>query len=259
MNPGSIMNVSSQLKLIDKKVLITGAGQGLGRAFARAFAEAGADVAIVDIDGNKAKEVSEEIINLGRRSLAVKADVSVYSDIYGMVEEVMSNWGRLDIAINNAGTAQFKVALEINEEDWDKIIDLNLRGAFFCCQAEAKAMLPNKYGKIINIASICGHIVWPPAQAQASYNTSKAGLIHLTKNLAAEWIKYGIRVNSISPGVTLTPGLTQKVISVFVNKAPIGKTADIKDIQGAVLFLASEESDFIIGNDIVIDGGYTLL
>jgi sorbose reductase len=120
-------------------------------------------------------------------------------------------------------------------------------------------MLPNKYGKIINIASICGHIVWPINQPQASYNTSKAGLIHLTKCLAAEWIKYGIRVNSISPGVTTTPGLEEKVISTFIGQAPIGKTAEPRDIQGAVLFLASEVSDFVVGHDIVIDGGYTIM
>jgi NAD(P)-dependent dehydrogenase (short-subunit alcohol dehydrogenase family) len=174
-----------------------------------------------------------------------------------MVDSVLSEWGRIDIAVNNAGTAQFKDAIDITEEDWDNIIDLNLRGTFFCCQAEARAMIHNNYGKIINITSICGHIIWP--QFQSSYNASKAALIHLTKSLAVEWIKYGIRVNSISPGVTITPGLTPKVISIFTSKAPIGKTLNTSDLEEAVLFLASPGSDCIIGQDIVIDGGYTLV
>ena len=119
------------------------------------------------------------------------------------------------------------------------------------------SIVPTRDGKIINIASICGHTVWP--QFQAVYNITKAGIIHLTRSLAAEWAKYGIKVNSISPGVTVTPGLTKKVISIFINRAPIGKTAEVKDLQGTIVFLASEASDFIIGQDIVVDGGYTIM
>jgi len=118
-------------------------------------------------------------------------------------------------------------------------------------------MMPNGYGKIINIASICGRIVWP--QFQAVYNITKAGIIHLTRSLAAEWVKYGIKVNSISPGVTVTPGLTEKVVSIFIDRAPIGKTAEVKDLQGTIVFLASEVSDFITGQDIIVDGGYTIM
>jgi len=249
--------VSSKAILNGKKAIITGAGQGLGRAFSLALAKAGADIAVIDINLDSAKKTAEEIKQLGRNALTLKADVSKYSDIFKMIDKILSEWGRIDIAVNNAGTAQFKNAIDITEEDWDNVFNLNLRGTFFCCQAEAKAMIPNNYGKIINIASICGHIIWP--QFQSSYNASKAALIHLTKSLAVEWIKYGIRVNSISPGVTLTPGLTPKVISIFTDKAPIGKTLSTSDIQEAVLFLASSGSDYIIGQDIVIDGGYTLL
>jgi len=229
----------------------------LGRAFALALAKEGADIAVIDINLENAKKVAREIKQLGRESLALRADVSKYSDIYKMVDKILYEWGRIDIAVNNAGTAQFKDAVDITEKDWDNVVDLNLRGTFFCCQAEARAMIPNNYGKILNIASICGHIIWP--QFQSSYNASKAALIHLTRSLAVEWIKYGIRVNSISPGVTLTPGLTPKVISIFTAKAPIGKTLSTSDIEEAVLFLSSPRSDYIVGQDIVIDGGYTLV
>ena len=248
---------SSKETLSGKKAIITGSGQGLGRTFSLALAKAGADIAVIDINLDNAKKTAEEISQLGRDCLVLEADVSKYNDIITMVDKILSEWGRIDIAVNNAGTAQFKDAIDITEKDWDSVLDLNLKGTFFCCQAEAKAMIPNNYGKIINIASICGHIIWP--QFQSSYNASKAALIHLTRSLAVEWIKYGIRVNSISPGVTLTPGLTPKVISIFTAKAPIAKTLSASDIEEAVLFLASSGSDYIVGQDIVIDGGYTLL
>lgn len=247
----------STANLNGKKAIVTGSGQGLGRAFALALARAGADIAVIDINLENAKNVSKEIRETGRDSLALKADVSKYQDIYRMIDSILSRWGGIDIAVNNAGNAQFKDAIDITEKDWDSIVNLNLRGTFFCCQAEARVMKPKNYGKIINIASICGRTIWP--QFQSSYNASKAAVIHLTRSLAVEWIKYGIRVNSISPGVTITPGLTPKVISIFTARAPIGKTLSTSDLEEAVLFLASPGSDFIIGQDIVIDGGYTLV
>ncbi len=237
---------------------MTGAGQGLGRGFAITLAQAGADVVVVDIDIGRAKNTAREIDKLERRSLVIQADTSDCDDIQEMVNEVMEKWGKLTIAINNVGISlKIKDALDVTEQEWDKIMDTNLKGTFFCCLAEAKAMLKEKYGKIVNIASICGHTVWP--EYQAVYSVSKAGIIHLTRCLAVEWIKHGIRVNSISPGVTRTPDLFPDVIPVFLRKAPIARIAEIDDIQTAVLYLASEASDFVIGQDIVLDGGYTLL
>lgn len=160
--------------------------------------------------------------------------------------------------MNNVGIAPpIGASLDIEEEAWDKILDTNLKGTFFCAQAEARAMIPQGYGKIINIASICGKIVWP--DPQALYSISKAGVIHLTKCLAAEWIRHGIRVNSISPGVTKTPDLFPEVIPVFLKTAPIDQPAEVRDLQGALLFLASEASDFMVGHDMVLDGGYTAM
>lgn len=252
------MKTIKNLSLNGKTAIVTGAGQGLGKGFAITLAQAGADVAVVDIDYAKAKKASNEIEKMGRRSIAIEADISICEEASRMVEEVMKQWGKLTIAVNNVGISlKIKDAIEVTEQEWDRIIDTNLKGTFFCCQAEAKAMIREEYGKIINIASICGYIVWP--EYQAVYSTSKAGIIHLTRCLAVEWIKHGIRVNSISPGVTRTPDLFPEVIDVFLKKAPVEHIAEVRDIQGALLFLASEMSDFVVGRDIVVDGGYTLL
>lgn len=245
-------------RLEGRKALVTGAGRGLGRGFALALAEAGADVAAADLRGDWAGETAARIAELGRASLAVQADVSRVQDARRMVDEVLQAWGRLDIAVNNAGISlPIRGALEIREEDWDRQMAVNLKGVFFCAQAEARAMLPFGYGRIINVASICGRVVWP--EPQTPYSVSKAGVIHLTRCLAAEWAPHGIRVNSISPGVTRTPELFEQVIPVFLRKAPAGRIAGVEDLGAAVVYLASEEADFMVGQDLVLDGGYTLI
>ncbi|OGV58858.1 MAG: hypothetical protein A2X49_07325 [Lentisphaerae bacterium GWF2_52_8] len=252
------MGVIDRLRLDGKKALVTGAGRGLGRNFAHALAEAGADVAVVDIIEDNALKVSREIIAKGKKSIAIKADISRTEDACGMVEKVMQDWGRLDVAVNNAGIAlKIKNAIDVSSEEWDRILDVNLKGTFFCAQAEAKAMIPNKYGKIINIASICGHIVWP--EPQSVYSISKAGVVHLTKCLGAELIKHGIRVNCISPGVTRVEDLFPEVIPVYLRTAPIDHIGEVTDHQGAIIYLASEVSDFMVGQEIVLDGGYTIM
>ena len=175
-----------------------------------------------------------------------------------MVEEVGAAWGKLDIAVNNAGIAiPIKAAESVSHEEWDRVLNLNLRGTFFCAQAEAAVMIPRRRGRIVNIASICGSIVWP--EPQAVYSASKAGVIHLTRCLAAEWAQHGIQVNCISPGVTRTPELFPEVIPVFLKTAPVGRVAEVHDMVRALLFLASDASDFLLGHDLVVDGGYTIM
>ena len=252
------MKVSERFRVDGRRALVTGAGRGLGKAFALALAEAGADVAAVDIDGETAEQSAEQIRALGRKALAVQADLRGKGEAERMVAEVVSRWQGLDIAVNNAGVSlPIKAALEIDDREWDWLVDLNIKGTFFCAQAEARAMKAAGYGKIINIASICGYAVWP--EPQAVYSVSKAAVVHLTRCLAAEWIQHGIRVNSISPGVTRTPELFEEVIPVFLRTAPIDRIAGVEDLQGAVLYLASPASDFTVGADLVIDGGYTLM
>ena len=252
------MNVIQRFRLDGKKALVTGAGRGLGRNFAHALAEAGADVAVVDIHEGNAEKVRDEIKANGRNAIAIKADISKVEDACRMVDVTMKEWGRLDIAVNNAGVAlPIKNALDITTDEWSRIIDINLKGTFFCAQAEAKAMISNGYGKIINLGSICGHIVWP--EPQSVYSISKAGVVHLTKCLAAEFIKHGIRVNCISPGVTRVDDLFPEVIPVFLKTAPIDHIGEVKDHQGAIVYLASEVSDFMVGQELVLDGGYTIM
>lgn len=252
------MRDSEGLDFTGKSALVTGAGRGLGRAFALGLARAGADVAVTDIDAGTAGRTAEEIRGLGRKALALRVDASIPADASAMVAEVLAAWGKLDVAVNNAGISlPIKEALAITEEEWDRQMDLNLRGTFFCAQAEARAMIPRRSGRIVNIASICGSIVWP--EPQAVYSASKAGLIHLTRCLAAEWAPHGIRVNCVSPGVTRTPELFPQVIPVFLRKAPAGRIAETDDLVGAVLYLASDRADFLVGHNLVVDGGYTII
>jgi sorbose reductase len=256
------LGILDRFKLNGKTALITGGGQGIGRAYAYALAEAGADIAIVDINHDTAQNVTEEIRKLGQKSIAIVADVTVTADTRRMVETVIAEWGRLDIAVNNAGRTIWSDTIDTTEEDWDKVIDLNLKGVFLSAQAEARVMIPQKYGKIINTASMSGSIVNRP-QSQASYNASKAGVVHLTKSLAAEWAPHGIRVNSISPGYTVT-ALVNKIPTVaqylpfWTELTPVGRLGQVEDLQGAIVFLASDASDFMTGHDLVIDGGYSI-
>jgi NAD(P)-dependent dehydrogenase (short-subunit alcohol dehydrogenase family) len=252
------MKLAQVFRVDGRRALVTGAGRGLGKAFALTLAEAGADVAAVDIDAETAAATAGEVRALGRRAVVIQADLRRREEIERMVAEVVAAWNGLDIGVNNAGVSlPIKEACEVTEEEWDWLIDMNLKGTFFCAQAEAQAMKNGGYGKIINIASICGYTVWP--EPQAVYSVSKAGILHLTRCLAAEWIKLGIRVNSISPGVTRTPELFDQVIPVFLGHAPIDRIAGVEDLQGALLYLASAASDFMVGQDLVIDGGYTLM
>jgi len=256
------LGILDRFKLDGRTALITGGGQGIGKAFAHALAEAGASVAIVDINPGTVKQVSEEIRESGQKSISIVADVTVAADARRMVGAVVKEWGKLDIAVNNAGRTIWGDSVDVSEEDWNKVIDLNLKGVFLCAQAEAKVMIPRKYGKIINTASMSASIVNRP-QSQASYNTSKAGVVHLTRSLAAEWAPHGIRVNSISPGYTITtlvnkiPGVSE-YLPFWTELTPVGRLGQVEDLQGAIVFLASDASDFMTGHDLIIDGGYSI-
>ncbi len=252
------MNILDRFSLRGRTALVTGAGQGIGQAYAHALAEAGADVAIVDLNADTAAAVAGEIEVLGVRSLAVQADVSDVAQVASMVDTVVDAWGRLDIGVNNAGVRCWAPAESMTVQEWDDLMNVNLKAVFLCCQAEARVMLPQGYGKIINTASMSAHIVNRP-QKQVGYNTSKAGVVHLTRTLAAEWADRGVRVNSISPGYTQTPLVASvaHMIPGWLRDIPLGRMGQVTDLQGAVVYLASEASDYMTGHDMVIDGGYT--
>jgi NAD(P)-dependent dehydrogenase (short-subunit alcohol dehydrogenase family) len=255
--------ILERFRLDGRVALVTGGGQGIGRAFAHALGEAGAAVAVVDIDTDCAGAVTAELKQKGVDALAVTADVTQPDQVQAMVDVVMARWGKLTIGVNNAGIGFWEAAEEMSKDHWDRVMALNLTGVFLCAQAEGRVMLEVGYGKIINTASMSGHIVNTP-QKQSAYNASKAGVLHLTRSLAAEWASRGVRVNSISPGYTRTLLVDkllatpdgQQVMPTWMGMTPMGRMAEVTDLQGAVVYLASGVSDFMTGHDLIIDGGY---
>ncbi|RLE09814.1 short-chain dehydrogenase [Candidatus Aerophobetes bacterium] len=254
------MNVKNLFDLTGEKAIVTGAAQGLGEQMAIALAEAGADVAVVDKNIEGARRVSESIKNLGVNSIFVKADVTKKDQVEEMVKTCMERFGRIDILVNNAGIVSNFPAEEMEKEEWDKVIEVNLTGVFLCAQAVGREMIKRRKGNIINISSMSGLIVNRP-QPQVHYNASKAGVIMITKSLAAEWAKYNIRVNAIAPGYMRTP-LVDKVFPQYGGEwcslVPMGRLGDPSEIKGPVLFLASKASSYVTGSVLVMDGGYTV-
>ncbi|XP_074862048.1 uncharacterized protein LOC142019291 [Carettochelys insculpta] len=253
--------ILDRLRLDGRVAYVTGGGQGIGRAFAHALGEAGAKVAIVDLVLAKAEVVAEELRLKGIESIAMAADVSEPEDVQRMLDTVVTRWGAVHIACNNAGINMNSASEDTSLEEWDKTFNVNLRGLFLCCQAAGRIMLKQGYGKIINTASMASLIV-PHPQKQLAYNTSKAGVVKLTQTLGTEWIDRGIRVNCISPGIVDTPLIHSEDLKPLVQRwltdIPAGKLAQVTDLQAAVVYLASEASDYMTGHNLAIEGGQSL-
>ena len=248
----------SLFDLSGRKALVTGSAVGIGRGFALALAAAGADVAIVDIDDMIGPMTAKDIQAMGRDSLYIHCDVTRGDQIQAMMEAVVGRFGRLDIAVNNAGIAILGADEVLEQKDWDKVIGVNLTGAFLCCQAEARQMIAQQSGgKIINTGSMSATI----SNCNASYDASKAGIVHMTQTLAAEWGRYNINVNSISPSYILTPmhASTPVVVRQRIRElTPLGHVERPEDLHGPIVFLASDASNYITGHDLMVDGGHTL-
>ncbi len=245
-----------------KVALITGGRTGIGRALALAFAEAGADVAICSrtIEGGELEAVADEIRKLGRHALAIRADVSHKADVGNMVKKTVAELGNIDILINNAAIVIWGSLLEAEEDTWDKIIDINLKGPYLCSQAVGRLMVERGKGSIINIASTSG---LRPSLNRTAYSVSKAGLIMLTRVLARELGSHNICVNAIAPGMVETPmtedmrrtiGPEDEIVRA---NAPLQRIGEPDDIIGTALFLASDAAGWITGHTIVVDGGST--
>lgn len=243
--------------LTGKVALVTGGCRGIGRHLARVLASHGASVAVASRHIQECEEAAGELRGLGADALAVFVDISKVETIFAMVDEVLKWKDRVDILVNNAGTNVRKPALDFSEEEWDRVLDTNLKGAFFCAQAAAKAMIPRGGGKILNVSSAAGGM---PVPWLAPYSISKAGLNQLTRILAVEWARYNIRVNGIAPSYIQTP-LTREWLSdpkryqMLTRRSPMRRLASLSDLEGAVLLFVSDASSFITGQTLFVDGG----
>jgi NAD(P)-dependent dehydrogenase (short-subunit alcohol dehydrogenase family) len=248
--------------LTGKVAIVTGARRGIGRGIALKLAEAGADVAVADISLEDCQKVVGEIEGLGRKGLAVKCDVTQKAEVEEMVAQTVKEFGKVDILVNNAGIlGGFKPFLELTEEEWNKVIDVNLKGQFLCAQAAAREMVKNKWGRIIDIASIASGQVGIGYPLIAHYCASKGGIIAMTEALALELSPLGINVNAIGPGVVetdMTKGMLadEKTTQGMLTRLPKGRVGQPEDIGAAAVFLASDEADYITGATLFIDGGW---
>lgn len=256
------MGILDRMRLDGKKIYVTGGAQGLGKAMATGLAEAGADVAIVDINGDKAQETATEIAKAtGQKAIAIKTDVTDQDQVEDMVKTVVDQLGGLDAAFNNAGMCLNIPAEEMSYKDWLKVVNLNLNSVFLCSTAAGRYMLKQGHGSIVNTASMSAHIVNRP-QPQCSYNATKNGVIQLSKSLAIEWAKRDVRVNTMSPGymgtdLTLSSPDLKPLIKTWNDWAPLGRLGKPEELQGMAVYLASDTSSFSTGDDYLIDGAFT--
>lgn len=246
--------------LTGRTAFVTGAASGIGQNIAIGLAESGAGVACFDLAGSTTiNETIAGIERLGGTALALEGDVTSEESLAAAVARTESELGPLAVAVNCAGIANATAAEEMPREQWQRMIDIDYTGVFLSCQAEARAMLPRQKGAIVNIASMSGVIV-NRGLLQAHYNSAKAGVIHLTKSLAMEWVDRGIRVNAISPGYTLTPmNLRPEVAEQrkqFESETPMGRMADVSEMVGPAVFLTSDAASYVTGVNLLVDGGF---
>ncbi len=244
--------------LSGKVALVTGASRGIGAAAAVALAEAGCDVTLASRDKAALELVASRVAALGRRAVVHPIDLQRLDGIPGLFEDAVQGLGRLDILVNNAGTNIRRPAVEFSEADWDTVVNLNLRAAFFCAQAAGRFMVPQRSGKVVTIASIAGVVGLPTGSI---YAATKAGVSAFTRTLAVEWAPHNVQVNCIGPGYIRTklteplfanPGWVERV----TRRIPMGRTGEVGDLLGTVLFLASPASDYMTGQTLYVDGGW---
>ena len=250
------MSYSPLTPLDGRVAIITGGARGIGLETAKALKENGARIVIVDINAEAGEQAAKDL-NID----FVRTDLTRSDEVKRLAIQVREKHGRIDIAFNNAGIAASIPSETCNDEDWHKIMDINLHAVFYCCREFGNVMLEQGKGSIINTASMSGIISNTP-QPQSAYNVSKAGVIMLTKSLAGEWAKRGVRVNSISPGYVGTemtnPGLSNPEWRVdWLRFTPMGRVGETREVASAVVYLASDASSFFTGSNLVVDGGYT--
>lgn len=235
--------------------LVTGGGQGIGKAISLTLAKYGADMILFELNSEKAEEVSKDIYSLGRKALSVKVDVSKTEEVEDGFRKAIERFGRIDILVNNAGITKDALIVRMKDEDWDKVIEVNLKGAFLCTRSAVKTMSKQRYGRIINISSVVAFMGNP---GQVNYVASKAGIVGLTKTVAKEYAARGITVNAIAPGfiqTSMTDALPEQVKDVMLKEIPLGKFGSPDDVANVVRFLALKDSGYITGQVIHVNGG----
>jgi len=250
------------MTLSGKRAIVTGiskGGGGIGRAIALALAEAGADVAVAGHSSLEAAEaVAAEIEALGRAAIAARCNVADAADVEKFTRQVLTTWGSLDIVVNNAGTTRDGLLLRMSEDDWDTVLDSNLKGAFLMTRAALKPMVKQRRGKIVNITSVMGLIANP---GQANYSASKAGLIGLTRTAAKEVASRNIQINAVAPGfieTAMTGGMKEDAQASILKEIPAGRLGRPEDVAQAALFLCSPAADYVTGQTLTVDGGLTI-
>lgn len=250
---------SNLFDLSGKVAIVTGSAQGLGRFFSNALANAGADLVITDLNTESLNLTKKDIELLGKRVLSLPLNVRDYDSIQEMVKSAYSFFGKIDILVNNAGCNIRKPALDITKDDWDKVINTNLRGSFFTAQAVAKKMIISKYGRIINIGSVTSVFGYADI---SPYCASKGGIKQLTMSLADEWGKYGVTVNCLAPGwinteQTRTLFENKAWVEYIIDRIPLKRLGSVEELSGLLIFLASDASSYVTGQTILVDGGIT--
>lgn len=247
------------MSLQGKTAIVTGAAQGIGRAIAECLAQAGADIAVADLDPGRSVETVASVEKLGRKALNIKVNVADANETKAMVEQVMKAWGKVDILVNNAGITRDGLLLRMKEEDWNLVLQINLNGTFNCTKAVLQPMTKQRYGRIVNIASIVGVI---GNAGQANYSASKAAVIGFTKTVGREYASRNVTVNAVAPGfidTAMTNGLSADVKDTLLKQIPLGRLGTSADIAAAVRFLVSEDAAYITGHVLHVNGGMLMV
>jgi 3-oxoacyl-[acyl-carrier protein] reductase len=247
------------MSLQGRTAIVTGAAQGIGRAIAEALAQAGADIAVADLDPSRSAETVAAVEHIGRKALNIKVNVADTGETKSMVEQVLKAWGKVDILVNNAGITRDGLLLRMKDEDWNLVLQINLNGTFNCTKAVLQPMTKQRYGRIVNIASIVGVI---GNAGQANYSASKAAVIGFTKTVGREYASRNVTVNAVAPGfidTAMTHGLSTDVKDTLLKQIPLGRLGTPADIAAAVRFLVSEEAAYITGHVLHVNGGMLMV